>query len=156
MWPTTGFRHVSLLPSQDPVSRPPKFTLARRPGNIFIVLVIFTVVVIVGVARTFDFQVIVSSRRPNFVSPEISSVGSMPVTSVGSEHPLDTFLLTHAPTYVPVGNENLSMDEIKAMVSQTRGFYARDYSLGLGWNNVCSISPFIFFCPDNAPRFAIS
>ncbi|KAF8560342.1 hypothetical protein OG21DRAFT_55341 [Imleria badia] len=28
------------------------------------------------------------------------------------------------------------MDEVKAMVSQTRGFYTRDYSLGLGWNNV--------------------
>lgn len=29
-----------------------------------------------------------------------------------------------------------TMDELRKMISQTRGYYGRDYSLGLGWNNV--------------------
>lgn len=29
-----------------------------------------------------------------------------------------------------------SIEELRKMVSQTQGFYGRDYSLGLGWNNV--------------------
>lgn len=30
----------------------------------------------------------------------------------------------------------LSVNEIEDMVSKTNGFYVRDWSLGLGWNNV--------------------
>lgn len=29
-----------------------------------------------------------------------------------------------------------SMDKIRKMVEGTKGYYVRDYSLGLGWNNV--------------------
>ena len=28
-------------------------------------------------------------------------------------------------------------DQLREMVSHTKGYYGRDYSLGLGWNNVC-------------------
>ena len=30
----------------------------------------------------------------------------------------------------------LSVDELKAMVGRTKGYFVRDWSLGLGWNNV--------------------
>lgn len=31
----------------------------------------------------------------------------------------------------------LSLEELHSLVSETNGFYARDWSLWLGWNNVC-------------------
>jgi hypothetical protein len=31
-----------------------------------------------------------------------------------------------------------SIDKIREMVSHTKGYYVRDWSLGLGWNNVCA------------------
>lgn len=139
MWPTTSARYVPLLPSPDRSPRPIKHTLVRT-GNVLIVLIIFGVVIVVGAARTFDFQVAIASKWPGVVSPGISPEGSISVNAS----------LPHTPTHVPAANvfkEHLSMDEIKAMVSQTRGFYTRDYSLGLGWNNACPLIWFIFFRP---------
>jgi hypothetical protein len=31
------------------------------------------------------------------------------------------------------------LEKVREMVSKTKGYYARDYSLGLGWNNVRSL-----------------
>jgi hypothetical protein len=42
-------------------------------------------------------------------------------------------LLTHN------GILELSLDELKAMVRRTDGYLARDWSLSLGWNNVCQL-----------------
>lgn len=39
----------------------------------------------------------------------------------------------------PWGNGHgmeMPLEDIRVMISTTKGFYARDYSLGLGWNNV--------------------
>lgn len=41
-----------------------------------------------------------------------------------------------------------TIDQLREMVSHTKGYYGRDYSLGLGWNNV-SFSPLGYAC---APR----
>lgn len=30
-----------------------------------------------------------------------------------------------------------SLNELRDMVAKTKGYYGRDWSLGLGWNNVC-------------------
>ncbi len=38
--------------------------------------------------------------------------------------------------------EKLSVPEIQAMVASTNGFFARDYNLELGWNNVS----YLFIC----------
>jgi hypothetical protein len=161
MWTTAGIRYVPLLPSPDRSPRPIKHTLVRR-GNIYLkvllVLAILAVVIVVGAARTFDFQVTVASRRPDAVSPEISPGGSIYSATSATEHSVDASL-PHTPTYVPAANffkEHLSMDEMKAMVSQTRGFYTRDYSLGIGWNNACPLIWFIFFSSYSTSRFAIS
>ncbi|KIM22745.1 hypothetical protein M408DRAFT_281150 [Serendipita vermifera MAFF 305830] len=32
--------------------------------------------------------------------------------------------------------EDKNLDELRAMVAKTKGYYARDWSLGLGWNNM--------------------
>ena len=32
--------------------------------------------------------------------------------------------------------DDMTLDEIREMVSKTKGLFARDFSLGLGWNNV--------------------
>ncbi|KAG8219801.1 hypothetical protein J3R82DRAFT_774 [Butyriboletus roseoflavus] len=131
MWPTFSARYSPLLPTPDRSPPPVKYTLVRR------------VVVVVGATRTFDLQVTFASKRPDVASPEISPEGSISsATSTAIEHILDTSPSPHTPTYVPATDffkEHLSIEEIKAMVSQTRGFYTRDYSLGLGWNNACPL-----------------
>ena len=41
--------------------------------------------------------------------------------------------------HVEPDEEDWSLERIREMVSKTKGYYARDYSLGLGWNNASSI-----------------
>lgn len=36
----------------------------------------------------------------------------------------------------PLGDDEPELESLRAMVSSTRGYYARDYSMMLGWNNV--------------------
>lgn len=124
MWSTSSARYVPLLPL--PNSR---LTLGKRVV-IPIALAIFAIVIILGAARTFDFKVTVASKRPDVSLEDTPSAAT------------DT--ATHAPATI-ISKEHLSMDEIKSMVSQTRGFYTRDYSLGLGWNNACYLIWFIPF-----------
>lgn len=47
------------------------------------------------------------------------------------------------------------LEELRSMIDRTKGFYVRDYSLGLGWNNVCRR---VMFQHTNliAHRFVIS
>ena len=40
----------------------------------------------------------------------------------------------------PSASDELSLEHLTEIVSKTNGFYARDYSLWLGWNNVCHSS----------------
>ena len=42
------------------------------------------------------------------------------------------------PTSFPV-SDVLTLEQIKDIVATTRGFFSRDYSLGLGWNNVSQL-----------------
>ncbi|KZV87093.1 hypothetical protein EXIGLDRAFT_652513 [Exidia glandulosa HHB12029] len=42
----------------------------------------------------------------------------------------------HLASSIQHGHDDLSLDEIRAIVSRTKGFFARDYSLNLGWNNM--------------------
>ena len=52
-----------------------------------------------------------------------------------SSHP---YLRPGLGQYVVPGEEEWGMDRVQEMVSKTKGFYARDYPLELGWNNVSS------------------
>ena len=151
MWPTSIIRYTPLLPSTDRSPQAIKYTLVRR-RNVLVVLLVLAVVIIVGTALTFDLRVAFASKRPDITSsPEISPHGS--ISSPAATAPTPS---SHSPSNVSSSSlfkEHLSMEEITAMVSQTRGFYTRDYSLGLGWNNACPLIPFIFFCSYNPSRF---
>ncbi|KAG9045287.1 hypothetical protein FS837_006552 [Tulasnella sp. UAMH 9824] len=62
-------------------------------------------------------------------------------TPVQELHPPVTVTVTvelPGPTQLveDVVEYNPSMDELRAMVSKTKGYFGRDYSLGLGWNNM--------------------
>lgn len=69
-----------------------------------------------------------TSALPSSTSVPPSS--TTPVPSSTSALPSST------PTPSPDDSDELTMDELRDMVSSTKGFLARDYSLGLGWNNV--------------------
>ena len=66
----------------------------------------------------------------------VSSVDDTTWPSSSSPHP---YLRPGLGQYVVPGEEEWDMNRIQDMVSKTKGFYARDYSLHLGWNNVSSI-----------------
>lgn len=47
--------------------------------------------------------------------------------------------LPHQPLISPLQWQPLddkNLEELRAMVATTKGYYARDWSLGLGWNNM--------------------
>jgi len=43
--------------------------------------------------------------------------------------------------YVASDGDGWSLESLHGMVSRTKGYYARDYSVWLGWNNVRTILP---------------
>jgi hypothetical protein len=53
---------------------------------------------------------------------------STPTNHVSTSHASD-----EAPSYL---SDVLSLEQLRDIVATTRGFFARDYSLNLGWNNV--------------------
>ena len=65
----------------------------------------------------------------------VSSPDDMAWPSSPSPHP---YLRPGLGQYVVPGEEEWSMDRIQEMVSKTKGYYARNYTLALGWNNVSS------------------
>ena len=70
---------------------------------------------------------------PEHASP--SSSLSEPITTTETSHP--------PPSPSPI-SDFLTVEQIRDYVAPSRGFFARDYSLGLGWNNVsvCGV-PFL-------------
>ena len=51
--------------------------------------------------------------------------------------PTPTTLETSSPSPSPSPTSDvLTVEQIRDLVAPTRGFFARDYNLGLGWNNV--------------------
>lgn len=59
---------------------------------------------------------------------QLGSNNSTPTNYASSSHASD-----EAP---PSLSDTLSLEQVRAIVATTRGFFARDYSLNLGWNNV--------------------
>jgi hypothetical protein len=57
------------------------------------------------------------------------SSSSSPTTTTETSHP------SPSPSPSPI-SDVLTVEQIRDIVAPTRGFFARDYSLGLGWNNV--------------------
>ncbi len=53
--------------------------------------------------------------------------------------PNDPFLVDPQPATPLPASDVLTLEQIRDIVAPTRGFFSRDYSLGLGWNNVSGV-----------------
>lgn len=83
----------------------------------------------------------------SFLSP-LRRPESQPDHSIGAPppQPPNSSLETTETTVVPQppapkpqrkhDDQSLDIDELKDLIGRTRGYYVRDWSLGLGWNNV--------------------
>jgi hypothetical protein len=68
-----------------------------------------------------------SQNETSVLDLEHASPSSSPTTTTETPHP--------SPSPSPI-SDVLTVEQIRDIVAPTRGFFARDYSLGLGWNNV--------------------
>lgn len=68
--------------------------------------------------------------NPDLEHPFPSILLSTPTT------PAEMSLPSPPPPPPPPISNVLTVEQIRDIVASTRGFFARDYSLGLGWNNV--------------------
>ena len=107
--------------------------IAALSGILFHIL--FFTTGVASRANEWRLKLPYASRPPPYVSPDtplLTHESLPPPPSHGS--PSNPFT---APTLQ--GNpelDQLSLEEIRDMVAGTKGFFSRDYSLGLGWNNV--------------------
>jgi len=53
---------------------------------------------------------------------------------------------TSGPTTILDASEDPSLETLRDMVARTKGYWARDYSLHLGWNNVSNYPPDFTSC----------
>ena len=60
---------------------------------------------------------------------------TFPLTPLSTPTTLAEISLPSPPPPPPISNV-LTVEQIRDIVASTRGFFTRDYSLGLGWNNV--------------------
>lgn len=78
-----------------------------------------------------DPPVLADPTETLLIDPKLASLLPEP-TPVLEEPP------PPSPSPSPV-SDVLTVEQIRDMVAPTRGFFSRDYSLGLGWNNVSVI-----------------
>ena len=86
--------------------------------------------ILVGVLVGFGLSTIGYSAKFQFLSQ------SLPAQTVLSEEVIWADHSAQNPTQRPNPNDEHYLHYLADMVSKTNGFYARDYSLWLGWNNV--------------------
>ena len=96
------------------------------PGVVFVALAIMAGVFICVTVSAFY-------RRPQYVH----RLPSPPGTTI--EHVAS--MSTSTPAEPNGTGEDLSLEELRKVVSQSKGYWARDYSLNLGWNNVSRDHP---------------
>lgn len=95
--------------------------------------------VFVQVVRLGDFNMY---STHHYFDPDLSTVS--PSLKGHVVDVIDTSTSTHTNDTLPdlqadLKNDSIefpSLEEIRDMVAGTQGFLARDFSLGLGWNNV--------------------
>lgn len=69
-----------------------------------------------------------------YLSLETQSSGTC---ALGDGAVKETYIRPHTGEYVAPNEDEWSWERVEGMVNGTRGFYARDWPLQLGWNNVC-------------------
>ena len=79
-------------------------------------------------------------RLPSWQSPPHYDLDSLELTGsslLPTPTPKSTILDDPSPPLLSSPESDvLSPEQIRDIVAPTRGFFSRDYSLGLGWNNV--------------------
>jgi hypothetical protein len=103
-------------------SRKSQWDILRLTRNGAITFSALALAVLAGILIGFSFSYF--NHRPQFgvlLPPKSSS----PIPTLSSAVP-DT--------------ESLSLEALRDMVARTKGYWARDYSLHLGWNNVSNYS----------------
>ena len=72
----------------------------------------------------------------------LSTIGSFGPPLKSSQEPFPTSIVIipddGPATSPPPADAEWELKKLQDMVARTNGFYARDYSLWLGWNNVCA------------------
>ena len=67
------------------------------------------------------------------------------------------YVRPHTGEYVAPKEDEWTWEHVQDMVAGTRGFYARDWPLQLGWNNVRALSaifaPLLFSCTLNVSNW---
>ncbi|KAH7930947.1 hypothetical protein BV22DRAFT_1077535 [Leucogyrophana mollusca] len=140
-WRSTT-RYTPLLPS--PGVQPWKQAPANRRFccNVLLTLALIAVISTVGALRIFDLSFSFASTPPDAISPELSLGDSLPLDNPNNpDAPLPHDPQSTPPLVSTRPNEeyikdDMTMEDIRAMVAGTKGFFSRDFSLGLGWNNV--------------------
>lgn len=97
-------------------------------GNQSSVSSLVGVAILVGVLVGFGLSTIGFGAKFQFLSQSLPAQTTLGDEVVWADHPI------HYPVQDP--SSELYMQRLTDMVSKTNGFYARDYSLWLGWNNV--------------------
>ena len=83
-------------------------------------------------------------QAPSYFDPNSGELADPRGTSILHTRPVSLLpepapVLDEPPASSPspsLVSEILTLEQIKDVVNSTRGFFSRDYSLGLGWNNV--------------------
>lgn len=122
-WSSLG-GYLPVANSQEPQRsyRPSSVLRFTRNGPSVALLAIALVSGLLG-----GFILSTSSRRLDFCPMPLDSPNGTPDTSHAP---------THSPTIPSSQSEEIGLEALQAIVSKTRGYYARDYSMTLGWNNV--------------------
>lgn len=131
-----------------PISHPPLKALRRainksRPSSLSLILLALLAGTFIGSSISllnFYSDKIIALHGIDALGPDEN--GSMPVFSSVR----NTSLIvadTQATSYVTPEPELTGLELLKDMVLQTKGYWTRDYSLHLGWNNVSSQSLFL-------------
>ena len=80
-------------------------------------------------------------------SPSLLSLESYELSQLGPDKTptnQDSSSYSHTADEAPSSPfDVLSLEQVREIVTPTRGFFARDYSLNLGWNNVSVCSNLI-------------
>lgn len=102
-------------------------------GNNSSVSSLVGVAILVGVLVGFGLSTVGYGVKFQFLSQSLPGLTTLSEEVVWLNK---TFQHPH-PTQSSPTAEELELKYLSDMVAKTNGFYARDYSLWLGWNNVC-------------------
>ncbi|EIW86739.1 hypothetical protein CONPUDRAFT_78988 [Coniophora puteana RWD-64-598 SS2] len=132
-------RYIPLLPSS-----PSTYTNSRTPSRRLCHVLIIAVLVILlfaGVVHTFGSHLPIPLNT-SVASPSPSPSSSPDFdynTSTGNDHEavdVPQQGTSSNPEYTPDFDQDEDLEFLREMVATTKGYFSRDYSLGLGWNNM--------------------